>query len=165
MFGENISPELNEKGLTEALAMCASYLKKRDLTKKEVSSKLAEKGFEESVVDASISYLVDRGYLSEERVVVKELEGSRGAKARGDALIRARLLDRGIPAEIVQTNLESDAVPTERDRALELLRLKFPRGGPQSRISRFFWSRGFSEETIESILSGLRKDDEWESAA
>lgn len=155
MTVENISLTVGDfdESVKEALVAAAAYLKKRDLSRAEIQERLVRRGFGPEIVESCLTFLVSKRLIREELVVEKALNMARGSKAKGDSLIAEKLVARGLPLELIQSKLAESDNGTEAERAMELLKAKFPRGGSVSKLGRFLWSRGFAEETIDSVLA------------
>lgn len=80
----------------------------------------------------------------------------RKERGYGPVRIRQELRDRGVPAELIELNLdESDA--EWYPRLLEVRRKKYGTSPPssyreQARQSRFLYQRGFSSEQIQRLF-------------
>lgn len=154
-MAENLSLTVTDldESVKEAILVAAAYLKKRDLSQFEIRDRLVRRGYGSEVIEPCLKFLVSKRFIREELVVEKALNMARGSKAKGDSLIAEKLVARGLPLELIQSKLTDPDNGTENERALELLTSKFPRGGSASKLGRFLWSRGFAEETIDSVLA------------
>lgn len=119
----------------------------------EVRGALSSKGFDEETTEQAIEHLKRKGLLSEDRAVASKLRVRSGRAAKGDLGIEAELLAAGATEEAVRNALESYG--SEADRAREALAAKFGESPPRAKAARFLQSRGFSQDTIESLVEEL----------
>ncbi len=139
----------NHAALLSALQM----LKRQDLTILEVSTRLECK-FEPSTVEETILFLTSNRLLDDFRYARIAIERNEGRRAVGDQALRDKLESRGVPLEIVN-ELMASVDQDELTRALVLIDAKFSGSKLPGRVARFLSSRGFSDETIESILEQI----------
>jgi regulatory protein len=132
-------PDIDER-LQRALDLCYAYVNQRDRTVSEVRRHLERKAVAGELIEASLRTLVDQGLLDDARFVRLFVSDKRELEQWGSERIRRGLLSRGIErclAEQVSAarhdNQENE--PTELDRALALLRRRFP-SPPRDRRER-----------------------------
>ncbi len=117
----------SDEQIEHALGLAYGYLDKRDRTQAEVRRRLEQRGVGASTVDAALQTLIDLGVLDDARFARLFVEDKRGLEQWGNERIRRTLTERGIDRELIEQSL---AVPdhdeTELDRALALLRRRFP---------------------------------------
>ena len=128
-------------------------LKRQDLTIQELTSRL-ECNFEPSLVEATVEFLTANRLLDDLRYARNAIERNEGRRAVGDQALRDKLESRGVPDQVI-TSLMSEVDHDELTRAQVLVSAKFSGSQSPGRIARFLASRGFSDETVESILQGL----------
>ena len=128
-----------EERLARALALSYSYVNQRDRTVVEVRHHLERKGISSQLIDASIQTLADQGYVDDVRFAQTFVADKRELERWGSERIKSRLLARGIDRDLVETALsadrEDDGEDTELDRALDVLRRRFP-SAPRDRRER-----------------------------
>jgi SOS response regulatory protein OraA/RecX len=90
-------------------------------------------------------------------LVRNHIESNFGKSAKGNIAMIHKLTSKGLDESMVQAFLDELAEP-EIERAKNLVALKFGKGDQPKRIARFLHSRGYSEETIESLLGDLSAD-------
>lgn len=140
----DISFGIDDK-LQRALDLGYAYLNRRERTVSEVRAQLERKGISPAPVDAAVQTFLEQGFLDDERFARLFVSDKRELEQWGSERIRRGLLARGIDRELAQRALESGATskpdgtqsdePTELERALELLRRRFP-APPQERRER-----------------------------
>ena len=109
-----------------ALALAYSHLNRRDRTEAEVRRHLEAKGVDARGVDAAVETLTDNGHLDDVRFARLFAEDKRELEQWGEDRIRQRLLARGVDREVVEATVSNGAPQTELERALDLLRRRFP---------------------------------------
>lgn len=114
-----------------ALDLAYGYLNQRDRTVAEVRRHLEHKGAPPDAVENSIRTLIDQGYLDDVRFARLFATDKRELEQWGSERITRGLLSRGIERELIEATLDEqrtsdEAGETELDRALGLLRRRFP---------------------------------------
>ena len=87
---------------------------------------LVRTGIEPKDVEEAIAILVDQGYLDDDRFVRLFVEDKRELAGWGSDRIRQALLARGIAADLIDDRLAKQGSEGELERALSLLRRRFP---------------------------------------
>ena len=141
---------MTDPAYNDAIAKAVKKLARKDWFVAEMSSYLAGEGFTADVVDAATAHLKRRSFIDDRRLIRNSIEKHR--HDHGIAWIRQRLSHRGALEEDLDAEL---AEVSEVEAAVLAARKKFPKGEDSARIARFLSSRGFAEETIESVLSDL----------
>jgi regulatory protein len=121
-------------------------LRARDVSVAELRRRLVERGCAEDDASSTIDALVRTGLVDDARFAERRAStlADRGA---GDALIRHRLREHGIDAELIE-----DAIGTlepEPERAARITE----RRGPGQRTARYLAGKGYSEETIREVVA------------
>jgi SOS response regulatory protein OraA/RecX len=126
------------------MSRAARWLAHRDLSERELSTRLARANVAEEVRKEAVTRLVQAGAIDDARVARgrAELLARRGA---GDLLVRHDLEGRGIGAEDVDAALAS--LDPEPARAVRIVAER----GPGLRTARYLARKGFSAESIESV--------------
>lgn len=97
---------------------------------------LAGKGVEPDAVEDAIATLRDQGYLDDARYARLFAEDKRALEGWGSERIRGTLALRGIDRELIDAAVQADGgAGAEMDRALEILRRRFP-SPPRERRDR-----------------------------
>jgi regulatory protein len=137
-----------------ALAAAVALLARREFCSIELGAKLSAQGFEPDAVRAALEDLIDRRYLDDERYA-RQFVVIRAARGQGPLRIRRELAEIGLPAALIETQLESHGEWASLAR--QVLTRRFgarpPRGWPdKARRLRFLQYRGFSNDDIRSAL-------------
>jgi SOS response regulatory protein OraA/RecX len=139
--------------LYSALLNALKMLKRQDLTIQEVSIRLAC-DFEPDLVQETVQFLTEHHLLDDLRYARNAVERNEGKRAIGDQALRDKLESRGVPSDVIG-NLMLEVDQDEMSRAVVLVDAKFSGLKSSGRVARFLSSRGFSDDTIESILARL----------
>ena len=130
-------------------------LARREHSERELSRKLASRGYEEAVIGDTIEGLVADGLLSNDRFVESFIH-SRYQRGQGPLKIRAELRERGIDDVMIDNCLEAYA-DRWRELAGQVREKKFGASLPgdfreRSRQMRFLQQRGFGSEQINGVF-------------
>jgi regulatory protein len=131
----------------DAFGSVVDALALRDLTEQELDMRLDRAGFDESARADALARAREAGYLDDERVA-RERAGRLAERGASDAAIRADLVGRGLPDDLVSEVLAAIAPEAERAAALAA---KLG-GGP--RAARALARKGYPEDTIERAVGG-----------
>jgi regulatory protein len=115
-----------DERLQHVLAVAHRYLNQRERTVAEVRARLERDAIPHDDVEWAIETLREQRVLDDERFVQLFVEDKRELEQWGSDRIERGLLARGVKRELVHEALVSGASQTELDRALELLRRRFP---------------------------------------
>lgn len=122
-----------DEKLQRALDLGYAYLNRRERTVAEVRGQLERKGIAPEHVDDALQTLAEQGMLDDERFAGLFVSDKRELEHWGSERIRRGLLSRGIDRELAERALavgargaDGDLEPSELDRAVELLRRRFP---------------------------------------
>lgn len=125
--------------LQRAVELAYAHLNRRDRTVSEVRVHLERKGVSEPTREAAIDLLCEQGALDDERFARLFVTDKRELEQWGSERIRRGLLARGIERELVSAALDgvvdAPGEESELDRALALLRRRFPQP-PEDRRDR-----------------------------
>jgi regulatory protein len=128
-------------------------LARREHSRAELARKLEQAGFEAGDIQPLLDAFEEKSWLSDRRFAESYVADHR-ARA-GSVKLAYDLRQRGIDDLIIETVLK-DNQDSELERAREIWRKKF--GTPPANIQekarqmRFMQSRGFSQDTIRSVL-------------
>jgi regulatory protein len=126
-----VSFGVDEK-LQRALDVGYAYLNRRERTEREVRAQLERKGISAELGDDAVRTFVEQGFLNDERFAELFVTDKRHLEQWGNERIRRGLLARGIDRELAERALVigsgqlDEAEPSELERAVELLRRRFP---------------------------------------
>ncbi len=114
-----------------ALELGYAFLNRRDRTVSEVARHLERKSVGPELIQQTIRELSEQGVLDDSRFARLFVSDKRELEQWGSERIRRGLLSRGIERELAEASLAcfgeaDDGEPSELERALELLRRRYP---------------------------------------
>jgi regulatory protein len=173
---DGLWPPGGPEKLQKALDAAYAYLNRRDRTVGEVRGRLRRAGVSEELTEAAIRTVRQQGFLDDARFARLVVADKRQLEQWGADRIRRGLLARGIDAELAEVALaDAGADPmaegdlgegegeTELDRALALLRRRFP-DPPQDRRDRnralgLLLRKGYESELALDALAAHARGD------
>jgi regulatory protein len=123
---DSAHPVGNAERLQEAITRAYRYLNRRERTRAEMRAHLEGAGIDAREVEQAIAALVDDGQLDDARFARLLVQDKRELEGWGSDRIRQVLLARGVEPELIEDALAEQSAGTEMERALELLRRRFP---------------------------------------
>lgn len=120
-------------GVQDALDRSYRYLGSRDRTEREVRGYLERLGNEPATVDEAVRILTELEYLDDARFATRFVQDKRELEAWGAERIEQRLIALGVDRDHIRVALADQAAGTELERALALLRRRFPAPLPDRR--------------------------------
>jgi regulatory protein len=160
-----------DEKLQRALDLGYAYLNRRERTVSEVRAQLERKGVSPELIDAALQAFAEQGFLDDERFAQLFASDKRELEQWGSERIRRGLLARGVDRELAERALAPgaqgggagafDEAPTELERALELLRRRFP-APPRERRERdralgVLLHKGYESELALDALSAYAR--------
>ena len=115
-----------ERRLEHALALAYRHLNRRERTVAEMRRHLLGRGVAAGEAERAIEVLQDQGYLDDARFVRQFATDKRELDQWGAERIKRVLLERGVERELVEEELDSQLADGELERAVALLRRRFP---------------------------------------
>jgi regulatory protein len=139
-----------------ARAAALRMLGRRDLTRAEIASRLAERGFGVSDIESALDRLVSDRLIDDRRTAASHVRLASQIKGRGPLRIRRELEARGIAAEVVKAAVD-EISPDDDIRAIRayLERKRVPARplpGERRRIFEQLLRRGFPAAAITKVL-------------
>jgi regulatory protein len=123
-----------EQQRAQALAWALAHINRRERTAAEVRAHLTRKGVSEATAEGVLGELLDQRLVDDERFAEMFVADKRTLEQWGSARIRRGLSERGVARELADRALAAagtaadggEEPESELDRALELLRRRFP---------------------------------------
>jgi regulatory protein len=128
----------------EALEVATRALRTRDLSREELSARLASR-VAPAAAEAAVATLTRAGILDDRRAAESRATAL-AARGYGDAAIRHDLRSRGLEADEIDAAVATLEPEGTRAAAIVLRR------GPGARTARYLAARGFGEEACEAGL-------------
>jgi SOS response regulatory protein OraA/RecX len=129
----------------DALEVATRALRTRDLSRREMSQRLATR-VAPAAADEAIATLTRSG-LVDDRRAAESHAAALAARGYGDAAIRHDLIGRGLEGDEVDAAVA--ALEPEGERAAAIV----GRRGPGPKTARYLAARGFGEDVCESALA------------
>ena len=154
--------------LQQALDVAYAHVNRRERTVSEVRTALERKGISPQLIDAAVNTLGEQRLLDDARFAALFVTDKRELEHWGSERIRRGLRGRGIDPEladraVAQSGDGADPASGELDRALELLRRRFP-VAPRDRRERdralgMLLRKGYESELALDALSAHARGD------
>lgn len=147
-----------------ALGIALKYLNRRDRTVHEVRVRLQRAAVDEQTAGEVIESLIEQRFLDDARFARLFAEDKRTLEAWGSDRIERALLARGIDRELIQEASAGASAESEFDRALSLLRRRFP-AAPENRRDRdralgVLLRKGYDPDLALDALAAHRREAE-----
>lgn len=136
----------------QALSFALAKHSKTEKLTSELRAALLGKGFSQVTVESVLARMAERRILNDERVVQLAFERNIGPKASSRSALADKLARRGAPTELLDPYLTGGSGEGELENMLLILRKRYPDGGDRAKAGRYLFSRGYSEEGVESAL-------------
>lgn len=126
------APRTEDERQAQALAWALSYVNRRERTTAELRAHLARKGVSEATAEGVVEALVTQRLVDDARFAEMFVADKRTLEQWGSERIRRGLAERGIERDLAERALAAgddfggEEPQTELDRAVELLRRRFP---------------------------------------
>ena len=151
-FSEDQADFLMDAGLTCAVELKAvGYLARAEQSRFGLTRKLIEKKYEKQYVEAALTYLEGRGYLSDLRFATAWLNTRRTNHYEGRSRLAAELASRGIARDVANTAL--DEFFTENDE-MEICRKayeKLSKSKSGEKLTAAMLRQGFTQKQIRNL--------------
>ncbi|MBR7074219.1 MAG: regulatory protein RecX [Oscillospiraceae bacterium] len=134
----------------------------RQMSAKELSRKLRDKGADEETAVYCVQWILERGLIDEERYAAAIVRHY-AAKGYGEGRMRQELIRRGVPRELWEDALEQMPEDTTKLDRLVASKLRDPEDRDAVRkLSASLYRRGYSGEEIRMALERARASFEYE---
>ncbi len=135
------------------------YLSQRQMSRRELKTKLLQKGMDEDTADYCVQWLSERQLIDEESYAAAIVRHY-SAKGYGAGRVRQELQRRGIDRELWDQALEQLPEDTGKLDSFIAARLSDPEDRVQVRkISAALFRRGYSWEEIRSAMRRFQAED------
>lgn len=146
--------------LDQALDSAKKFLARADRTRAEITAHLTKKQFEPQVIEQTIHSLTRYNLINEERLATRETQLTRASSTTGKHKLKEKLAKRGVPPEIIASQISEITESQELEKASLLLTKKFNSQDNPAKAGRFLIGKGFDEEIVKRALSQFFEDSE-----
>ncbi|KUK73406.1 MAG: Regulatory protein RecX [Clostridiales bacterium 38_11] len=150
---------MKDKDKIRAVNYGMKLLTARQKTEKEMVDKLKAKNFTDDIIHYVLSYLKSYGYLDDKKYVELFLREKININRYGTMKLRNKLLQKGIPSELIEEGLGRIDEETMIENAVYLANKKINSlNGQESidirhKVYRHLASKGYSYTTIAKALT------------
>ena len=144
------------------LQLAVRALARSDRTTAQIERLLAAKGASPSQIRATVRRLASLRYLDDAAFAVRWVDRRLARMPMGRARLQEELLATGCPEQIVLATVRAMyRKVSEQDLAMKVVTTAGRISSTQtlSRIARLLNQRGFDEETIETVMGPLMRED------
>ena len=153
-FDDEETDSLLDAGLTCAVELKAvGYLARAEQSRFGLTRKLIEKKYDKKYVEAALTYLEGRGYLSDLRYATAWLNTRKINHFEGRSRLSAELAARGISREVATAALDEFFSENDEDEICRKAYEKLSKSKADEKLIAALIRSGFSMKQIKSIIS------------
>ena len=153
-FDDEETDSLLDAGLTCAVELKAvGYLARAEQSRFGLTRKLIEKKYEKKYVEAALTYLEWRGYLSDLRYATAWLNTRKINHYEGRSRLSAELTARGIARDVAGKALDEFFTENDEDELCRKAYEKLSKSKADEKLIAALLRSGFSMKQIKSIIS------------
>jgi len=136
-------------------------LAKKDRTKKEITIKLKDKGFDDEIIHSVMDKLEEYNYINDEAYCEKYINDKTKFSKYGVNKIKLKLYAKGVDKEIISKEIVKIDNDLELENALVLAQKKLSsikesdKYKIKAKLSNHLMTKGFSYDTIRKVFSQL----------
>ena len=155
-FSEEEADCLMDAGLTCAVELKAvAYLARAEQSSFGLTRKLIEKKYEKKYVEAALTYLEGRGYLSDQRFARAWLNSRRTNHFEGRSRLAAELAARGIARDVANTALDEFFTENDEDEICRKAYEKLSKTKSGDKLIAALIRQGFTVKQINKVSHGF----------
>lgn len=152
-FSEEEADSLFDAGLTCAVELKAvSYLARAEQSRFGLTRKLIEKKYDKKYVEAALTYLEGRGYLSDLRFATAWLNTRKINHYEGRSRLAAELAARGIARDVAGQALDEFFTENDEDEICRKAYEKYSKKKSGDKLIEALVRAGFSLKMIKRVL-------------
>ena len=153
-FDDDETDSLLDAGLTCAVELKAvGYLARAEQSRFGLTRKLIEKKYDKKYVEAALTYLEWRGYLSDLRFATAWLNIRKINHYEGRSRLAAELAARGIARDVANKALDEFFTENDEDELCRKAYEKLSKSKADEKLIAALLRSGFSMKQIKSIIS------------
>ena len=151
-FSDDEEDALLDAGLTCAVELKAvSYLARAEQSRFGLTRKLIEKKYEKKYIEAALTYLEGRGYLSDLRFATAWLNTRKINHFEGRSRLAAELAARGIAREVAVQALDEFFTENDEDELCRKAYEKLSKGKSGEKLTAAMIRAGFTSKQIRNL--------------
>lgn len=151
-FNETETESLLDAGLTCAVELKAvAYLARAEQSRFGLTRKLIEKKYDKKYVEAALTYLEGRGYLSDLRYATAWLNTRKINHYEGRSRLAAELAARGIARDVATAALDEFFTENDEDEICRKAYEKLSKSKSGEKLTATLMRAGFSLKMIKHI--------------
>ena len=151
-FSEEEVDSLLDAGLTCAVELKAvSYLARAEQSRFGLSRKLIEKKYDKKYVEAALTYLEGRGYLSDARYAAAWLNTRKINHYEGRSRLAAELAARGIARDVASAALDEFFTENDEEEICRKAYEKLSKNKSDEKLTESLIRAGFSLKMIKRV--------------
>ena len=151
-FSDDEEDALLDAGLTCAVELKAvSYLARAEQSRFGLKRKLIEKKYEKKYIEAALTYLEGRGYLSDLRFATAWLNTRKINHFEGRSRLAAELAARGIAREVAVQALDEFFTENDEDELCHKAYEKLSRSKSGEKLMAAMLRQGFTQKQIRNL--------------
>lgn len=159
---EYIENVLKAEEKNEAINYALNFLNFKWRTEKEIRDKMLLKGYDEEIIQETISYLKEQKLIDDRRFAEGFVKDKINFNKLGKYRLKNELYNKGISGDIIDEVL-SENCDDELERAMELGRKKLPsyknddKNAIYRKLGGFLQRKGYSYDCISKVMRELLK--------
>ena len=151
-FDDDETDSLLDAGLTCAVELKAvSYLARAEQSRFGLARKLIEKKYDKKYVEAALSYLEGRGYLSDLRFATAWLNTRKINHYEGKSRLAAELAARGIARDVANKALEEFFLENDEEEICRKAYEKLSKSKSGEKLMASMLRQGFTQKQIRNL--------------
>ena len=152
-FDDDETDSLLDAGLTCAVELKAvGYLARAEQSRFGLTRKLIEKKYEKKYIEAALTYLEGRGYLSDLRFATAWLNTRKINHYEGRSRLSAELASRGIARDVANKALDEFFSENDEDEICRKAYEKLSKTKSGDKLTAALIRQGFTQKQIKSLL-------------
>ena len=153
-FDDDETDALLDAGLTCAVELKAvGYLARAEQSRFGLTRKLIEKKYDKKYVEAALTYLEGRGYLSDQRYATAWLNTRRINHFEGRSRLSSELAARGISREVASAALDEFFSENDENEICQKAYKKLSKTKSGDKLTAALIRQGFSMKQIREVIS------------
>ena len=151
-FDDDETDSLLDAGLTCAVELKAvGYLARAEQSRFGLSRKLIEKKYDKNYVEAALTYLEERGYLSDLRYATAWLNTRKTNHYEGRSRLSAELAARGISRDVATAALDEFFSENDEDEICRKAYEKLAKTKSGEKLTSAMIRAGFTQKQIRNL--------------